>query len=101
MLITRWQAPIVPSLEQIKKMFLMEGLSPQIETYPANVEISEHRHPFDEIRVVHAGQLMVNVNGNKLLLRAGDRIVIPANTKHSTKTEGDNECVSLYAVRPF
>ncbi len=99
MVITRWQAPSVPSLEQMQMLFKVEGLDPKLETYQANSEIKEHRHPLDEIRMVVSGTLLVNVSGTKLLLRAGDRIEIPSNTKHATKAEGDEDCVSIYANR--
>lgn len=99
MIIRRWQAEKVPTKEQIKMIFDLEGLEPIEETYPPKCEINEHRQPFDEIRVVVSGELLVNVSGNQLLLRAGDRIEIPSNTKHSTKVNGEQECFSIYARR--
>lgn len=99
MVITRWQAPQVPSLEQMKMMFTVEGHDFNLETYPIGSEIKDHRHPFDEIRMVASGTLLVNVSGTQLLLRAGDRIEIPSNTKHSTKVEGEEAVVSICASR--
>ncbi len=99
MVITRWQAPQVPSLEQMKMMFQVEGHEFNLENYPAGSEIKDHRHPFDEIRMVASGTLRVNVSGTQLLLRAGDRIEIPSNTKHSTKVEGEEPVVSICASR--
>lgn len=99
MVITRWQAANVPSLEQMKMMFQVEGHEFRLENYPGNSEIKEHRHPFDEIRMVASGTLRVNVSGTELLLRAGDRIEIPSNTKHSTKVEGEEPVISICASR--
>ncbi len=99
MVITRWQAPQVPSLEQMKMMFQVEGHDFKMETYPVGSEIKDHRHPFDEIRMVASGVLHVNVSGTQCLLRPGDRIEIPSNTRHSTKAEGDEPCVSICANR--
>ena len=101
MLITRWQASILPAKEQILLMYRLEGLSPEEEILPVGAIIADHRHPFDEIRTVLSGELFVNVSGNKLLLRSGDRIVIPSNTKHSYQVEKAPDCVSLYANRVY
>lgn len=101
MVVTRWQAPVLPNAEQIKMMFQEEGLTPIEETLTARTVIPDHRHPFDEIRMVLSGALFMNISGNQILLRAGDRIEIPANTRHSKSTEGAEPCVSIVANRPF
>lgn len=81
-------------------MFQTEGLEPKEEVYPANTVIKEHKHPFDEIRMVVTGELKINVSGNHLLLRAGDRIEISSNTKHEKTVNGAEDCVSIVAFRP-
>lgn len=101
MLVRRWQAPVVPVKDQIVKMFEMEGLEPFEETFPEGAEIQNHKHPFDEVRMVAEGELLLNVAGNQLLLRPGDRIVIPSNTKHSKKVQGTAECVCICAKKAF
>jgi len=100
MVVIRWQAPILPTIEQIKMIFVNEGLEPTNEVLPAKSKITEHRHPFDEIRVVVDGELLVNVSGNQLLLRAGDRIDIPSNTKHQYQANGPTDCLCVVAERP-
>lgn len=101
MLIRRWQANEVPSLEQMKLIFRAEGLVPEIEEYDAGVFIEEHRHPFDEIRMVVTGEIMLKISGNQLLLRPGDRIDIPSNTRHSMNTLKGISCTCICAKRPF
>ena len=101
MIVTRWQAPVLPTLEQIKMIFAAEELTPEEETLPAKTVIADHRHPFDEVRMVMSGTLFLNISGNQILLRAGDRIDIPSNTRHSKSTEGDQTCVCIVAQRPF
>ena len=101
MIVTRWQAPALPAPEQLKMIFEAEGLTASIETLKPGSVIPDHRHPFDEIRIVATGALMLNIAGNQLLLRAGDRIDIPANTRHSKAVEGEDACVCLIASRPF
>ncbi len=101
MIVTRWQAPVLPSVDQIKIIFDAEGLSPNEEIFEPQTVIPDHRHPFDEVRMVVSGSLFLNIAGNQLLLRAGDRIEIPANTRHSKSVEGQDACVCIVANRPF
>ncbi|MEO0336157.1 MAG: cupin domain-containing protein [Pseudomonadota bacterium] len=101
MLVRRWQAPVVPMKEQIVKMFEMEDLEPYEEIFPTGSEFKNTKSPFDEVRMVAKGELLLNVAGNQLLLRPGDRIVIPSNTKHSKKVQGESECVCICAKKVF
>jgi quercetin dioxygenase-like cupin family protein len=101
MIVTRWQASVLPTPEQVKMIFQGEGLSPHEEILQPNQVIADHRHPFDEVRMVVSGALLMNISGNQILLRAGDRIDIPANTRHSKSASGDESCVSVLANRPF
>lgn len=97
MLVTRWQAPRLPEKSQILMMFEAEGLEPIEETLAVGQSIPDHRHPFDEVRMVASGQLLLDIAGNQMLLRAGDKVVIPANTKHSKRAEGQDQCVCICA----
>lgn len=101
MVVTRWQAPVLPTSEQITMIFQAEGLATTQEVLAPQTVIPDHRHPFDEIRMVISGALFMNISGNQILLRAGDRIDIPANTRHSKSTQGEEPCVCVIAHRPF
>ncbi len=101
MLVVRWQAPSLPSIEQVKMIIAAEGLDPSEEVYPPEARVQEHRHPFDEIRMVVSGEIFYNVSGNRLLLRPGDRITIPSNTRHSTYVESNSPCISVVASRTY
>jgi quercetin dioxygenase-like cupin family protein len=101
MLINRWTGQILPSPQQLKMLLVNEGLTPELETLPAHSNLKEHRHPFDEIRIILEGNLIMDINGNQLLLRPGDRIDVPANTKHSKTVHGGTACISLIAKRTF
>lgn len=100
MIVQRWQAPITPSIEQMKMILHSEGLSFTEERYQTSDKIDIHKHPFEEVRLLVSGAMIYNLSGNKLLLRAGDRIEIPANTKHSTEVHGEEDCISIVAYRP-
>jgi mannose-6-phosphate isomerase-like protein (cupin superfamily) len=99
MLIIRWQAPITPSKEQLKMMMESEGLEPFEEEFASQVKITEHRHPFGEVRTVAEGELLFNIAGNQFLLREGDRVEIPSNTKHWHVNNGNKPCVCICAHR--
>lgn len=99
MVVNRWQAESAPSKSLIKLMLESEGLEPVEETFDVSAKIPEHRHPFYEIRIVVEGELLVNIAGNQFLLRKGDRVEIPSNTKHSYSTQGKEACLCVFAVR--
>jgi quercetin dioxygenase-like cupin family protein len=100
MLVSRWQAPMLPTRQQMALMLESEGLEPQEDSLSPGIEVTDLRNPFDEIRIVVSGQLRLDIAGNRLLLRAGDRILIPANTRHSKQVGADEEpCVCLYAMK--
>ena len=101
MLITRWQAPQIPTLNDCKLIFELEGLESVVESYEPGAKIREHRHPFSEIRYILEGEMLFNVAGNQFLVRAGDRLEIPANTLHWQQCHGTSRVQSLYAQRVF
>lgn len=99
MIVTRWQAPMMPSIEEMKLILEREGLEPALEIVEPDHKISDHRHPFAEIRMIVQGEMIFSVAGNQMLLRAGDRIEVPSNTRHSHSTQGRMVCQCLVAQR--
>ncbi len=101
MLITRWQAPIIPKKEQIITWFQAEGLEPNQVELAANAKLKDLRLPFDEVIMVAAGQLLLDIAGNKMLLREGDKILIPSNTKHSKEVSSTETCIYISAQKVY
>jgi len=99
MIITRWQAPLVPTKQQVHMILESEGLESVEEIYEPQTKIPDHRHPFAEVRIVVEGEMLFNISGNQFVLRAGDRVEIPANTKHSHTAHGTISCVCVCAQR--
>jgi quercetin dioxygenase-like cupin family protein len=99
MLVNRWQAPILPTRQQMILMLESEGLEPEEEVIPPGAQASDLRQPFDEVRIVVSGEMFLDIAGNRLLLRAGDRILIPANTRHSKQAKGDESCTCIFAMK--
>lgn len=101
MIVIRWQAPLKPTKEQALMIFRAEDLQPREEVLNKETSYPEDKHPFDEVRMVLEGELSMNINGNRLLLRAGDKIMVPSNTKHSQQVLSESPCVCIVANKPF
>jgi quercetin dioxygenase-like cupin family protein len=99
MIITRWQAPMIPNKEQVQMILESENLEPYEEVYQPNAKVPDHRHPFAEVRVIVSGEMIFNISGNQFVLRPGDRVEIPANTKHSHVAQGNQTCLCICAQR--
>lgn len=98
MIIRRWQAPVTPDLKQIKQMFFLEGLKPQEEVLEEGQTTTERKFPFAEVRIIVEGEIILDIVGNKVLLKEGDRVMIPSNTKHTLKCHRA-PAKSLYASK--
>lgn len=99
MIVQRWQAPLLPTEEQTLVFFHNEGLDPQIEEWNKPTHIKDHRHNLTEILVVSQGEIIVNIAGNQVLLRQGDRAEIPSNTKHSYQINQQHGCRLVVAYK--
>lgn len=99
MIITRWQAPVIPTKEQVHLILESENLEPYEEVYQPHAKVHDHRHPFTEVRVIVSGEMIFNISGNQFVLRPGDRVEIPANTRHSHTAQGSQTCLCICAQR--
>jgi len=97
--ITRWRADRKPTRQEVESLFKDEGLEYVVEELPAGSEVREHKHPFDEVRTVISGAMRFNVAGNEFVLREGDRLELPSNTRHWTKVEATGNCTTVFAHR--
>lgn len=50
-----------------------------------------HTHDREEVMLVTAGIVEVHIGGNRVVLDAGDTLVIPASTEHRLANAGDTE----------
>ncbi len=99
MIIRRWQAPHRPDAKYLKLMLELEGLNFTEETLGSEQKVGEHRHPFTEVRFVLEGEMIFVVAGNQLVVRVGDRIEIPSNTRHSHGAFGPHGCTSIFGQK--
>ena len=91
----------IPVKKQIEALFEQDGLEYFEENFEPNMKFPKHRHPFDEIRMIVKGELLYNVSGNKILLRAGDKIIIPSNTIHSKTVQNNKPCLSICSYQVY
>lgn len=101
MIVRRWLAPLFPSKEQIEALFEKDGLEYFEENFEAGTSIPKHRHPFDEVRMIIKGKILYDVSGNKVLLRPGDKIIVPSNTLHSKSVQKDEPCLSICSYQAY
>ncbi len=99
MMINRWVANSVPTEAQLRMLFDAEGLDYETEVCEPGQKVLDHRHPHTELRVIAEGELLMSIAGNQVLLRQGDRIEIPANTRHNHTNSTKSKCVSVVAHR--
>jgi mannose-6-phosphate isomerase-like protein (cupin superfamily) len=58
-----------------------------------------HRHPYEETFVVLAGEATFTIDGETIEARAGQILVVPANTPHKFVSTGD-EVLRIVSVHP-
>ncbi|MRG44486.1 cupin domain-containing protein [Chitinophaga sp. SYP-B3965] len=68
---------------------------------PQSTEPPFHYHPYQaEDFLIIAGEMKLRMNGESRILKAGDRLHIPANTPHSMYNNGPAIAVTNWQVRP-
>jgi quercetin dioxygenase-like cupin family protein len=82
--VTRWQEWTAPSEEALRKQMQAEGLSPQGWSNEPGDEYAVHSHSYTKILYCVRGSIrfMLPDRGEALDLGPGDRMVLPAGTRH-------------------
>lgn len=68
-------------------------------TYPAGTTFPDHVHQVDKIDAVVAGRFRMVVAGHLAVLGPGDWVEVGRGVRHSASVLGDEDVVSLDAVR--
>ena len=85
--LTPWEPKLPLSEETIQQLLAEENLSAyQWSNGPHDI-YSAHTHPFDKVIYVLRGSITFGLPqlGKKLILQAGDRLDLPANTIHDAQ----------------
>lgn len=67
--------------------------------YPAGTNFPDHSHEVDKIDGVLAGKFRMTMQGETVILTAGDCLVVPRGVVHSAQVVGSEAVVSLDAVK--
>jgi quercetin dioxygenase-like cupin family protein len=92
----RWTAEDGPLTEK-RLMSAMErdGYEVSIYTYREGTVFPEHVHAQDKCDAVLEGVLRITVDGVAYDLEAGDRLFLPAGTRHAAEVRGRRTVLSL------
>jgi len=67
--------------------------------YPPGTYFPDHTHEEDKIDAVLSGQFMMRMEGETVILEAGDSLAVPRGVAHSAEVVGHEPVVSLDAVK--
>lgn len=101
--VVRWSGGTNPSLPTITRLMQKDGLRPYMWTNMANHRYGVRSHGYDKVLYVIDGVLEITLPdiNQRVMLRAGDRVDIPAGVRHGTivgKTGA--KCVEAAVSRP-
>jgi quercetin dioxygenase-like cupin family protein len=92
----RWQtADGTLSEKRMMRMLEMEGYDVLVFTYRPGTTFLEHQHAQAKCDGVLSGTLRVSVGDAVFDLQPGDRLYVPAGTRHAAEVVGNKTVVSL------
>lgn len=83
----------------LRQFLVAQGFSVTRYIYPPGTKFPEHHHSEEKIDAVIRGTFRIEMNGESLLLQAGDYVHIPKGCLHSAEVLGDETVISLDAVK--
>jgi quercetin dioxygenase-like cupin family protein len=81
--------------KRMMRVLELEGYDVLVYTYRAGTVFPEHEHARAKCDGVLEGVLRVTVGGASFDLAAGDRIYLPAGTRHAAEVVGPGTVLSL------
>ena len=96
MLFTRWDPEDGPLTEKrLMASMEREGYEVAVFAYREGTVFPEHEHGQDKCDAVIEGTLRIQVGAEVFDLRAGDRLYLPAGTRHAAEVVARRTVVSL------
>jgi quercetin dioxygenase-like cupin family protein len=97
----RWNSEQDGPLSEAAMRLKLErmGYSVSRYTYASGTYFSPHTHGVDKIDGVLAGRFRMGMQEGTVILEAGDMLEVPRGVLHSAEVVGDEDVVSLDAVR--
>lgn len=69
---------------QFEALLAQEAYAPAVRVeQPVGYQMGEHQHPFDAFALIIAGEIVLEVNGQRTAYGAGSTFQLPAHTMHS------------------
>lgn len=101
MKLERWKQAVDGPLseEALRRKLERLGYSVTRYVYPPETYFPDHSHGMDKMDAVVSGRFRLVVEGEEVILEAGDILAVPSGTVHSGEVVGDEPVVSLDAVR--
>ena len=81
----------------IRQMVHTERMTISRLTLSKGAFVPPHSHDNEQITTLESGKLLFLINGEELILQAGDMLEIPPNATHSVKALEDSVAVDLFA----
>jgi quercetin dioxygenase-like cupin family protein len=85
--------------EALHRKLEQMGYSVGRYVYPPGTYFGPHTHAVDKIDAVLAGQFRIVMEGQSVVLRAGDAVHVSKGVEHSAQVVGDEPVVSLDAMK--
>lgn len=84
--VTRWSGSQHPTISSITRLMQKEGLRPYMWMNMPNHRYAVRSHGYNKVLYVVDGTLEITLpdSNQRVVLRAGDRIDIPAGVRHGT-----------------
>jgi quercetin dioxygenase-like cupin family protein len=84
-----WDGTSAPSEETLAERLAADGFSSFCWSDAPNAHYDEHEHDRDESIWLLAGTLRFGADGRDLALAPGDRLMLPAGTRHTADAGPD------------
>lgn len=100
--VTRWHGGQHPTFSIITREMKKEGLRPYMWVNTPNNRYGVRSHGYDKVLYVVEGTVEITLPdmNQRMNLRAGDRVDIPAGVRHGTTVGGTGaKCVEAAVVR--
>ncbi|MBK9924638.1 MAG: cupin [Anaerolineales bacterium] len=94
--VTPWPDSATPTESTLRQLYANEGMDPYVWSNGPHDVYAAHTHSFDKVIYVVRGSITFGLPelGQKLTLKAGDRLDLPAGTVHDA-TVGPQGVVCL------
>ncbi len=87
------------SEESLRRKLKARGYQVSRYVYPPGTVFPPHTHAVDKIDAVVSGLFQMSMQGQVVILQAGDCLAVPRGIVHSAEVVGEQAVVSLDAVK--